>query len=119
MPRPLILAVEDEQAVRVLMSQSLPLFGLDVLTATCGSEAIQLYRVRWQEIAAVLLDEGLPDMSGLDVFMELREVNPTVRACFVTGWGSSSPEGRLSKFQVVRKPFGIADLADTLHTLLR
>src|SRR5882724_11378256 len=100
MPRPLILVVEDEQAVRVLLSQGLPLFGLDVLTATCGSEAINLYRSRWSDIAAVLLDDGLPDMLGLDALMEMREVNPAVRACFVTGWGSSSPEGRLSKFQV-------------------
>jgi DNA-binding NtrC family response regulator len=119
MPRPLILAVEDEQAVGVLLSQGLPLFGLDVLTAMCGSQALELYRSRWPDFAAVLLDEGLPDMSGLDVFMEMREVNPAVRACFVTGWGSSSPEGRLSAFQVVRKPFALTDLADMLHKLLR
>ena len=118
MPRPLILAVEDEEPILQLLRTGLPLLGFDVLAASSGAEAVELYRARRGDIAAVLLDVVLSDMTGLDVFAELRRVNPAVRACFVTGWGSSAPEDRLSKFKVVRKPFVLADLAGTLRELL-
>lgn len=118
MSRPLILAVEDEEGVRNLLAGALPVYGLDVVVASSGAEALDVYRGRSAEIAAVVLDEMLPDMRGLEVFRHMRRANPGLRACFVTGWGSSFPGDPASHSPVIRKPFTVADLAATLHELV-
>ena len=65
-----VLVVDDDAAIRSLISELLHDDGYTVLEADCGREALRLA----DELApaVVLVDHRLPDMSGMDVLERLR-----------------------------------------------
>jgi two-component system, cell cycle sensor histidine kinase and response regulator CckA len=56
-----------------------------VLTAFDGDEAVKVYKAHKKEIDVILLDLGLPKISGVDVFLKIKEENPNVRVVVMTG----------------------------------
>lgn len=71
MNKPVILAVEDEVQLQKLLSITLESNDYKVLIADTGKEAITLAASYNPDL--VLLDIGLPDMSGQDVLVRMRE----------------------------------------------
>ena len=65
-----ILVVDDETQIRRALLLNLRARGYDVLEAATGEAAIQATASEHPDL--VLLDLGLPGMSGLDVIMALR-----------------------------------------------
>jgi CheY-like chemotaxis protein len=116
--RPGVLVVDDEHMVRALVQLGLERSGFDVWLASGGREAIQLYREHRDSIAVVLLDVRMPGLDGPQTLEALREMNPAVRACFMSGdMGAYGPEGQRQRGAacVVAKPFQLADLANVLR----
>ncbi len=70
MSRPLILAVEDEEALARFLKTSLERAGYQIIQAATATEAISLARSHNPDL--VLLDLGLPDRDGLDVLADFR-----------------------------------------------
>jgi CheY-like chemotaxis protein len=83
-----ILIIDDNTSGAQTLSMLLDLDGYDVSIANCGKDAL----ARFSELkpSIILLDIGLPDMSGYDVARQIRGMpegqNVTIMA--VTGWGS-------------------------------
>ena len=67
-----VLVVEDERKLRDLLRGYLEREGLGVLTTGSGAEAIALVRESGPDL--VILDLGLPDVSGEEVAREVRHV---------------------------------------------
>ena len=65
-----ILVVEDDPAVRNLVTTALGLHGYDVEAATNGETAILDAASR--NPALIMLDLGLPDIDGVDVISKVR-----------------------------------------------
>jgi signal transduction histidine kinase len=68
--RSTVLVVEDDESTRSSVSRALASAGLNVTTAATGLDGIAA--VRDVDPDLVLLDIGLPDMSGFDVCAELK-----------------------------------------------
>ena len=114
-----ILLVDDEVALLKTLSLNLKARGYDVLTAETGEAALQV--VRRDSPDVVILDLGLPDLSGVEVLRELR------------GWSAvpvivlSARHGSDDKVQAldvgaddyVTKPFGIEELLARLRAAVR
>ena len=67
--------------------------GLQVWVAANGREAIELYRRHRASIHVVLLDVQLPILDGPHTLDALRQIDPEVCACFVSGGtGKYEPE---------------------------
>jgi DNA-binding response OmpR family regulator len=83
-----ILIVDDNTSGAQTLRMLLDLDGYEVSVASCGAEALRLFQER--EPSVVLLDIGLPDMSGYDVARHIRELpgGDTVTIMAITGWGS-------------------------------
>jgi CheY-like chemotaxis protein len=75
--RPLVLLVEDSDAVRAAFTVLLEESGYAVAAAPTGAEAVRLAAERAPDL--VLLDLGLPDMSGVDVARRLKSSPETSR----------------------------------------
>jgi DNA-binding response OmpR family regulator len=71
MPKPNILVIEDNKAVRDLIRKSLEANGYVVFTASGGEEALRILRVKGTD--AILLDLVLPDADGLSLISGIRE----------------------------------------------
>ena len=69
-----VLIVEDERKLRELLRSYLEREGLTVLTAATGAEALSLATSGEPDL--LVLDLGLPDISGETVARELRAVSP-------------------------------------------
>jgi CheY-like chemotaxis protein/anti-sigma regulatory factor (Ser/Thr protein kinase) len=101
-----ILVVDDDRALSLALSTLLTDAGHDVETAGDGPDALALLRQRAFDI--VLLDVGLPTMSGLDVLAQARALPTSPRVIMMTA--DDTPETVLESvrgqaFRYVRKPF--------------
>ncbi|MDR3473275.1 MAG: EAL domain-containing protein [Devosia sp.] len=86
-----ILVVDDDPATRELVTTALRHEGFDVRQAASGEAALEL--VAGETIGLLLLDMGLPGMSGLDVVRALREQPKTAALpiMVLTGKGDEYP----------------------------
>ncbi len=66
-----VLVIDDEPSIRKLLKTALELNGYEVAGAASGSDGLR--SVIDEKPDVVLLDLGLPDMSGIDVLKRLRE----------------------------------------------
>jgi CheY-like chemotaxis protein len=115
--RPVILVVDDDSAIRTLLEVGLRPQGFEVWKAAAGQEAIDLYRQHHDAIAGVLLDVQMPALDGPHTLAALRQINPRVRAAFMSGdLGRYTEEGLLEQgaTHVLAKPFRLSDVAQTL-----
>jgi two-component system, cell cycle sensor histidine kinase and response regulator CckA len=118
--KPYVLAIDDEQAVRSLLETALPLGGLHVLLAVTGLEGIEIFKRRHNDIGVVLLDIFMPGLNGIETCRLLRELDPGIPVCFMTGHNSDEMSNDLREFQapILQKPFGLVALRDMLHGLI-
>jgi DNA-binding response OmpR family regulator len=69
-PKKRVLIVDDQPQIGRVFGLKLRYAGYDVVTTTSGAEAIEL--VRKQNFDVMLLDVLMPDLSGMDVLVEVR-----------------------------------------------
>ena len=71
MNKPIILVVEDDKAIRKLITTTLEMEGYNYHTAENGRESI-LESVS-NQIDTIILDLGLPDIDGVEIIKKIRE----------------------------------------------
>jgi DNA-binding NtrC family response regulator len=104
--------VEDEQLQLNLLQTVFEREGYQVLTAADGTSAIATFADHKDEVAAVLLDFGLPKVNGWEVFQKLKVMAPTVKVIFATGNLPTDVDREKIKdesFGVIMKPYAPAD----------
>jgi len=89
-----ILVVDDNVDAAELLSEMLDLFGHHTRIANDGTAALRAAQANVPEV--IILDIGLPDMSGYDVARKLRQDASFARTVLValTGWGSSDDKAK-------------------------
>ncbi len=88
-PSPTILVVDDVDDLRRLIAIALRRGGFDVLEANNGETAVEIVETRTVDV--IVLDMGLPNMSGTDVVRALRARPETLTlpVLLMTGSGTS------------------------------
>ncbi|MEV3856469.1 response regulator transcription factor [Streptomyces sp. NPDC050095] len=114
-----ILVVEDDHALRDVLLRGLREEEFDPLPAADGATAL---RLATGDLAAAVLDVGLPDADGRDVCHAMRANGLTFPVLFLTAHHRLSD--RLSGFSAggddyLPKPFHLAELAARLRAALR
>jgi two-component system, OmpR family, copper resistance phosphate regulon response regulator CusR len=115
-----ILIVEDELKVAAFISKGLQTQNLANDIASTGAQAISLFNNHTYDL--VILDIGLPDMSGLNVCEYIRKNNQTIPVLMLTAMGNLSD--KLSGFEVgtndyMIKPFDFMELLVRVKSLLQ
>jgi two-component system cell cycle sensor histidine kinase/response regulator CckA len=104
-----ILVVDDEPSVRLVMRTALERAGYNVLPATNGREAIDVFKGQPAgSIAAVIIDMMMPVMGGLPAMQELVKINPNVRIIAASGIPDNEATAKAVGKQVrqfLAKPF--------------
>ena len=106
-----ILLIDDEESARFGFSRYLSKIGYTVQEASCLSEAKEA--LQSQRFDAVLLDLNLPDGSGLDWIIEVRESYPDIPIIIITGFGDvpiAVEAMRRGADNFLTKPVNMADL---------
>jgi signal transduction histidine kinase/ActR/RegA family two-component response regulator len=81
-----LLFVDDEDRQVDLIESYLKEKGYRVLVARDGVEAIESHRRYKDEIAAVILDLGLPRLNGWEAFLRMKQEQPDVKTIFASGY---------------------------------
>lgn len=116
-----ILVVDDNADIRAVLRAGLGHAGFAVWLAGDGREAVEVYRAHRPSVDLVLLDVRMPGWDGPDTLAALRESDPDVRICFMTGDAGRYTETDLlglGALAVFRKPFRLGELADRLDQLM-
>jgi signal transduction histidine kinase/CheY-like chemotaxis protein len=120
-PPCLVLAVDDDLAVRQVTVEMLRDLGCEVMQAPGGADALALIETSPRMPDVVLLDYAMPGMNGVQLARALRERGLRVPIALVTGYAEladrdtdGSPLNAL-----LRKPFTIRDLDRLLDRLRR
>ena len=104
-----ILVVDDEPSVRLVMRTALERAGYQVVPATNGKEAIEVFKSHPHgAIAAVVIDMMMPVMGGVPAMQEIVKLNPDIRIVAASGIPDNEATARAVGDQVrqfLAKPF--------------
>jgi len=100
-----ILVLEDEDALRRLVTAVLREAGYEVLEAASGGEALALFGAT-DRVDLLLTDVVMPRLNGVEVSKLLRERNPSLPVLFVSGYASDflAREDPLPSSEFLLKP---------------
>ncbi len=115
-----ILIVEDEEKVATFIKKGLQTQNFIADIAGTGRDALNLLNENIYDL--VILDIGLPDMSGIEICKIIRETNSKIPILMLTALGSVSD--KLSGFEVgtddyLIKPFDFLELLVRIKALLK
>jgi CheY-like chemotaxis protein len=116
-----ILIVDDEEIVLDVGVEILKTLGYRVLSASSGDEALEIYRNRSDEIAMVILDMIMPEMSGGKVFDEIQALNPDVKVLLASGYSMNGQAAAILERGCkgfIQKPYTIKALSERIRNIL-
>lgn len=116
----LILVVDDDQAIRDTLVSVLGRHGYRVLQASDGVEAIRFFTSHFFEVAAVLIDVGMPVLNGPALARVLLQLSPNLPLISMSGEadGADVSAARELTRAFLAKPFPIDNLLGCLHRVL-
>jgi two-component system, cell cycle sensor histidine kinase and response regulator CckA len=116
-----VLLVEDEDGVRNLVQRQLAASGYQVLTASDGTEALEVCRKNPGGIDVLLTDVVLPGARGGKVAEAFRVSNPGGRVIYMTGYTDASgfeDRARREGATILQKPFTLSSLVSGIRQVL-
>ncbi len=114
-----ILAIEDNPKLAARMKQQLRKWYL-IETAHSGDKGLELALTRSFDL--ILLDLGLPDISGLELCKELRKVSRDIPILVITGVDTTESRVQLLESgadDYITKPFELPELRARINALAR
>ena len=119
MPKETILVVDDERLVRWSLQQKLEQWGYNVSLAENGTSALN--RIPLDNPDLITLDVKMPDMTGVDVLLELRRRNIQIPVIVITAFGVVDDAVRslkLGAYDFIEKPINFEKLENVVHNAL-
>jgi DNA-binding NtrC family response regulator len=113
-----ILIIDDDQHMRRACSRALSKAGWEVTCAESGDEGLRAIRNATESIDAILLDQLMPGMSGMDVLVAVRAMNPAIPVVIMTGSATEESSAELREkgaFACLPKPFTPEQLRQLIH----
>ncbi len=118
-PLPTVLIVDDEPDICMALGDFLKHNGYTVRTVHAGRDALR--EVEGGQIGVVILDLGLPDLSGLDVLRGVKKLNPLLPVIVLT---ASTQESHTVEalhygaFTYLTKPYNSYELRFALRQII-
>lgn len=120
--RPTVLVADDDAMNRLVAEESLKYLGAEVVTVASGTAALQALADRRFDL--LLLDVHMPDMSGIETTMRIRQLEAAglaARTPIVALTASATAKDQQSCLDagmdaVLTKPFRMEQLAALLRT---
>lgn len=117
--RGLAIVADDEPTVRQVGELMLKQLGFEVLTATNGQEAVNVFHANADRVRLVLLDLMMPIMDGTEVLAAIRSQS-AVPVILCSGYTAEAVPEELAGDTVtsfLQKPFSRGDLQAALTTV--
>lgn len=120
-PRPRILFVDDDQALRVLFDRNFR-SAFDVTCASCAAEALEI-AVRSDPFQVVISDMAMPGCTGVDFLERFRAISPKSIRLLWTGQPdlevATAAVNRGQVFKFLTKPCSMAEMRQHVDAALQ
>ena len=120
--RETILLVDDDPGVRGVAARALREGGYLIIEAAGGSEAVAIAQRYPSGIHLVVSDVVMPEMGGAELVRRLREVLPSLKVLFISGYmDDQALRGSVSASEVelLQKPFTASELTEAVRRVLQ
>jgi CheY-like chemotaxis protein len=111
------LIIDDEDALREIISEVLAMQDIRTIQAANGNEAIRLAAEHKEDIDLLIIDMFMPVMSGEETYKQISEILPDCKVIFMSGYNSDqsfSDTDFGSNQRILKKPFTITGLKDMI-----
>lgn len=116
-----ILLADDEPSIRSLIGNFLVSMGYQILVATSGEEALQIFECHNRAIDLLITDITMPHMSGWELAVRIMRLRPGLKVLYISGYpaNESSLEDAPDQGNAfLQKPFTLDALARQVGILL-
>jgi len=117
----LIFVVDDETLIQQTTKMILEECGYQVMQAENGIQALELFEKHCSEIKCTILDISLPDMSGTDIYDEMKKIDSDLKVIISSGRTKDTTVEDLLEAgadMFLAKPFSVIELADDVAKLI-
>jgi DNA-binding NtrC family response regulator len=114
-----ILIVDDDQAMRLALAESLQSCGYDVESVENGADAFAIFAKKKFDL--VVSDMRMPGMTGMEVLRGVKKMSSTVPVIMITAYGTVSTAVEAMKegaAEFIMKPFSLDDLEAAVKNVL-
>ncbi len=116
-----ILVVDDEKMVQHVCGSMLRALDHSSIVVSDATAAVQLLTDSSQSFDCIILDNGLPGLSGMELMAILREWNMPIPVILISGGPQiAQADGTASEplqFEFLAKPFTLFDLKAALERI--
>jgi DNA-binding NtrC family response regulator len=116
-----ILLVDDEEILLDLGRDILQNYGYKVITTSNPLEAVEIYRARHPEIALVVTDIMMPQMTARELYPQLKDINPSVKVLLSSGFSADGVAQSIIEQGAcgfLSKPYRIKEMAAIIRDAL-
>ena len=116
-----VLLVEDDAAVRAISLTALESYGYRALQASSPKEALKVAATHADEIALVLSDVMMPEMTGPEMAALLKNICPKARVLYISGYATDAlvHDGVLpGDVTLIQKPIAVRELLEVVRRTL-
>jgi two-component system cell cycle sensor histidine kinase/response regulator CckA len=116
-----ILLVENKNSARERFASALAGRGYSVFTAADGIEAVEHFRSFAKYVDLVIIDHGIPRMSGFEAAVTMREISPEVKVILLAGDSASDMTDEMRECginEILVKPFTMKSAMKCIRTVL-
>lgn len=117
----IVLVADDDELVRMVLTDMLKELGYGVLTAADSAEALELFQANLPAISLVILDYKMPGLSGGETFDRLRETDPAVKVLLSSGHSDTIDLNELRRrglLGFLPKPYTLARIRDKIAEII-
>lgn len=114
-PAARVLVIDDDPAIRRVLSLSLLSAGLDVATADDGLMGLE--KLESDEYDVIVLDLQMPNMDGRAFYREMTARGHGVEVVILSAYGAEEARRELGAAASLAKPFDPDDLIETVQRL--
>lgn len=116
-----ILIVDDEMLVGHMMKQMLEGLGYDATVRTSSVEAFEAFRNNPDKYDLVITDQGMPNMTGKELVLNILEIRPDLPIILCTGFSDQIDNEEAERIGIkafILKPVDKRELAETVRVVL-
>jgi len=116
-----LLLVDDEKMILDVGREILEILGYEVLVATSGQAALELYQAHADKIDLVILDLIMPGMDGREIYSRLKDMHPEARVLLSSGYSINGEAAEIIEMGCdgfIQKPYNMGDLSAKVREIL-
>jgi len=115
-----ILIIDDEPALANYLSEMLENFNFNCFVQTDSLRALSLFKAQADDFDAVISDQTMPGINGVELIEKMREIRPDLPAILATGYSDTINKAKAEEKNIIfiEKPIAKNTLINNLNKLL-